>query len=282
MNSLNFESEYDNRARVPAHPEIFAAWEREAKAYRERAATADRAELGLQYGDSSRQIIDLFLSERRQKGPLAVFVHGGYWRAFEPALFGHMASGLNARGVDVAVVGYDLCPLVSIRTIVQQIRRACLMLWRRFETRLLVYGHSAGGHLAACMIATDWRAIDPTAPADLVPAAYSLSGLFDLTPLVGLSMNVDLRLDIAEARDVSPLFWPAPRDRILDAVVGGGESSEFLRQSRVIAEGWGKGGTTTRYREIPGANHFTVLDPLADANSGMVDRLVDLATSSLG
>ena len=140
----------------------------------------------------------------------------------------------------------------------------------------MVYGHSAGGHLAGAMVATDWQALYPKMPADLVPAAYSISGLFDLTPLVQVTMAQDLRLDDAEARRVSPLFWPAPQGRMFDAVVGGLESSEFLRQSRVIAETWKKGGAETRYEDVAGANHFTVLDALTDPQSAMVGRLVEL------
>ena len=90
---------------------------------------------------------------------------------------------------------------------------------------MLVFGHSAGGHLAACMLATDWKAAAPEISVDLVPAAYSISGLFDLAPLVGVTMNQDLRLDAEEARRVSPLFWPAPAGRIFDAVVGALESA---------------------------------------------------------
>jgi arylformamidase len=95
------------------------------------------------------------------------------------------------------VVGYDLCPIVTIADIVEQIRRACVFLWLRFGRRLLVSGHSAGGQLAAAMVATDWPSLYPKAPADLVPAGYAISGVFDLTPLTGLSMNQDLRLDTA-------------------------------------------------------------------------------------
>jgi arylformamidase len=142
---------------------------------------------------------------------------------------------------------------------------------------MMVFGHSAGGHLAAAMLATDWQALYPKAPADLVPTAYSISGLFDLTPLLGIAMAQDLRLDKAEVRHVSPLFWPPPRGRVFDAVVGALESSEFLRQSRVIADAWEKGGAQTRYQEIAGTNHFTVLDALRDPHSDMVKRLAELA-----
>src|SRR6266566_5092263 len=149
---------------------------------------------------------------------------------------------------------------------------------RRFGKRMFVYGHSAGGHLAACALATDWKAYGM--PDNAVPAACAISGLFDLTPLVGISMNQDLRLDLLEARRVSPLFWDAPRGRVLDVIVGAQESREFLRQSREIADAWAKAGTTTRCEEAPG-NHFTVLDPLADPGSATAKRLAGLAEQTL-
>ena len=276
--SVDYEAEYNIRARVPEHPQIFAAWEREAAAYRGETTATRRAELGIRYGSTARQTIDLFLPLDGGTAPLALFIHGGYWRSFDPSFFSHSARGLNGRGVAVAVAGYDLAPQVRIADIVDQMRQACLYLWRRFGRRVLVFGHSAGGHLAACMLATDWKAVAPAAPTDLVAAAYSISGLFDLGPLVGTAMNADLRLDAEEARRVSPLFWPAPVGRPFDAVVGGLESSEFLRQSRVIAETWGKAGVTTRYEAVPGTNHFTVIGALTDPHSAMVERLAALAT----
>jgi arylformamidase len=279
---IDYEAEYNNRARVPEHPDIFARWTREAEDYRAEAMQERRAELGLRYGSTLRQVIDLFspksdVTRRNGTVPLALFIHGGYWRSLEPSLFSQVARGANAHGVAVAVVGYDLCPQVTIAEIIDQIRHACLFLWLRIGRRMMVYGHSAGGHLAAAMVATDWQSLYPKAAADLVPTAYSISGLFDLSPLVHVAMAQDLRLDEAEARSVSPLFWPPPRGRVLDAVVGELESSEFLRQSRVIAEAWEKGGAQTRYQEIAGTNHVTVLDALTDPQSDMVRRLAELA-----
>ena len=274
---VDYEAEYNNRARVPEHPEIFARWAREAEDYRAEAMKERRAELGLSYGESLRQFIDLFSPRPGVTAPLALFIHGGYWRSLDPSLFSHMARGLNSRGVAVAVVGYDLCPEVTIAEIIEQIRHACLFLWLRTGRRMMIYGHSAGGHLAGAMVATDWHERYPKAPADLVPAAYSISGLFDLTPLAQVTMAQDLQLDDAQARQVSPLFWPAPAGRVFDAVVGGLESSEFLRQSRVIAEAWGKADARTRYEEVAGTNHFTVIDALPDPQSAMVARLAELA-----
>jgi len=274
---IDYEAEYNNRARVPEHVEIFARWTREAEDYRVEAMQARRAELGLSYGETQRQFIDLFSPHPEVTAPLALFIHGGYWRSLEPTMFSHTARGLNAKGIAVAVVGYDLCPNVTIAEIIEQIRHACIFLWLRTRQRMMVYGHSAGGHLAGAMVATDWHALYPNAPADLVPAAYSISGLFDLMPLVGIAMNQDLRLDDASERAASPLFWPAPKGCVFDAVVGSLESSEFLRQSRVIAEAWSKAGARARYEAIAGTNHFTVIDALSDPASAMVARLVELA-----
>ncbi len=274
---IDYEAEYNNRARVPEHAEIFARWARAAEDYRAQAMQERRAELGLMYGSSLRQFIDLFSPQPDVTAPLALFIHGGYWRSLDPSMFSHMARGINAHGVAVGVVGYDLCPEVTVAEIIDQIRHACLFLWLRTGRRMMVYGHSAGGHLAGAMVATDWQALYPKAPADLVPAAYSISGVFDLAPLVGLTMAQDLRLDAAEARRVSPLSWPVPEGRLFDAVVGGLELSEFLRQSRSVAETWGKAGMQTRYEAIAGTNHFTVIDALADPQSAMVGRLAELA-----
>jgi arylformamidase len=270
--AIDYEKEYDNRGRVPEHPGIFARNERDAAAYR---AAAAGAELGGKYGPSPRQTIDLFPGQAG--GPLAMFIHGGWWRSRDPSAYSHFAGGPNTHGVTVAVAGYDLCPQVSIAAIIEQMRAACLYLWRKKHQRIMVYGHSAGGHLAACMVATDWKTIAPDAPGDLVPAAYAISGVFDLAPLTQISVNADLKLDDKTARACSPLYWHVPAGRTLDAVVGSLESSEFLRQSRTVVDAWRQAKAQTRYEEIAGTNHFTVVDPLADGKSAMTKRIVELA-----
>jgi len=276
MADLDYEAEYNVRARVPEYEQIFLRWARDAENYRADALKEGRAELGLAYGDTPRQTVDLFLPPGNATGPLAVFVHGGYWRSLDPSLFSHLARGLNARGIAVAVAGYDLCPIVTIADIIEQIRRVCVFLWQRRGQRMLVYGHSAGGHLAACMVATDWPSLFPKAPTDLVPAGYAISGLFDLTPLLKTSMNLDLKLDSEAARAVSPQFWPLRSGRVFDTVVGALESSEFRRQSQALAEAWKQGGAETRFAEIGATNHFTVLDGLTDPENPMTARVVEL------
>jgi arylformamidase len=273
MPEIDYEWEYDNRGRVPEHEVIFAGMVRDSEAYR---AASPSAELGISYGPSARQIVNFFPAATAD-APLAVFIHGGYWRTRDPSSYSHFAKILNANGVSVAVAGYDLAPQVSIADIIEQMRAACLYLWRKHRRRLFVFGHSAGGHLTACMLATDWQTLDSTAPSDLVPAAYAVSGLFDLTPLLHLSTNADFKLNETSARASSPIYWKVPAGRTLDIVVGGAESDEFIRQSRSIADEWTKQGVATRYGIIEDANHFTVVQPLNDPASAMSRRVVELA-----
>jgi arylformamidase len=269
---IDFEAEYNNRASVPEHPSLIAGWARDAQAWRESRQNSYHT---ISYGPGARNTIDVFPS--REQGDIAVFIHGGYWQALDGSFFSHLAAGLNAHGVSVAIPSYDLCPQVSVDDIIAQMRMAAREL-ARLGRRLVITGHSAGGHLAACLMATDWRSIDAALPDDLVKAAYTISGLFDLGPLVKTSINNALGLDAAAARQASPLFWPPPPHGSLDAVVGGDESAEYFRQSRTIVDAWGRAGIATRFAEVSGANHFTAIAPMADPRSPMTLRLAELAT----
>jgi arylformamidase len=265
---IDYEVEYNNRARVPENPSIMAGWAKDAAAWRERHVPRV-----IRYGPGARNIIDFFPGDH--DGPVVVFIHGGYWQAFDSSSFSHLAAGLNAHGISVAIPSYDLCPGVTVDRIIGEMREASREL-ARLGRSLVISGHSAGGHLAACMLATDWPEYDATLPKDLVVAAYAISGLFDLVPLVQTSINRALHLDNMTAGAASPLFWKVPARGSLDAVVGENESAEYFRQSRTIVERWGAAGVPTRFDTVPGANHFTAIAPLADPDSPMVRRLKEL------
>jgi arylformamidase len=266
---MDLEAEYNNRARVPEHPDIIAGWQRDAAAFRAAAG----GELDLAYGDHARQRVDVFRSKDDQAGPMAMFVHGGYWVNFDKDHFSHMARGLEFHGVPMAVPSYRLAPEVRIGDIIEDMRRCCLFLWQRYSRRLVIAGHSAGGHLAAAMLATDWKSLG--APEDLVTAGLGISGVYDLRPLIPIAMNASLRLDEPEARAVSPLLWPTPTGAF-EVWVGEAESDEFRRQSRTLVAAWQGGGVDVRYREAPGANHFTVIAPLAQPESDITGALAGL------
>jgi arylformamidase len=266
---VDYEVEYNNRARVPENPALIAGWASDAAAYR-----AQHAPRAMSYGPGARHSIDLFAGNG--DGPIVVFIHGGYWQALDGSFFSHCARGLNAHGISVAIPSYDLCPAVTVEEIIRQMQAATREL-ARLGRPLVISGHSAGGQLAACLLATDWSALDAPLPADFILAAYAISGLFDLVPLVGTTINNALRLDAEAARAASPLFWNVPSRGSLDAVVGENESAEYFRQSKTVVERWGAAGLEMRFGVVPAANHFTAIAPLADPVSPMVGRLRELA-----
>jgi acetyl esterase/lipase len=265
---LDFEAEYNNRARVPDHPTHIAGWQRDAAAYRETA----RCELDLAYGPGERHRLDLFHPEGGDPGgPVVLFIHGGYWQAFDKSSSSHLARGANARRLTVAIPSYDLAPQVKLSEIIAQVEAAANFVMQRTGRSLVATGHSAGGHLTACLMAK------PDALQRPIRVGMPISGLFDLAPLVPTSINRALRMSVDEARELSPLNWTPPTSGRLVAVVGGAESSEFLRQSSAIVEQWGKAGLAARYHEVPGANHFDVIAGLANPGDPLVDILADLA-----
>ncbi len=270
---IDYEAEYNNRARVPEHPAIIEGWARDAAAYRETA----KADLDRAYGLAPRLQYDLFHPDTPADDARAivVFIHGGYWQALDRKHFSHMARGMNAQGFTVCIPSYDLCPQVRIGDIVAEIRDLARHLWENHRKPIVACGHSAGGHLVAALLTSDWGARH--LPKRLAPAGMAISGLFDLLPLVSTSLNAALRMDLKEAIAQSPLAMGTPYGTKLIASVGGEESAEYLRQSRVIVDIWGRGGVGTKLRIEDGANHFTVLAPLANPESSMVGDLANLA-----
>lgn len=258
---MDLQAEYDNGAKVPDYRQIVSRWEQQAADFR---ATHPQAVLDLPYGDSERQRMDIFPAS--PDAPIALFIHGGYWQRMHRHVFSHFATGLLAHGIGVAIPSYDLCPQVGIADIAEQMRRATALLARRTGRRLLVTGHSAGGHLAAMLLATDWTRYD--LPAGTVAAALPISGLFDLPPLRHTTIADPLGLDEAEAHRLSPMFLPSPNLPI-HAVVGGDEGQEYTRQSRGIAEAWG--GT---WESLPNHNHFTIAALLTNPDSPLTRRAV--------
>lgn len=261
---MDLEAEYNNRARVPDHPAVMQRWREAAAAARDAHPPETVA-----YGPGPRELMDLFSAG--DDAPVAVFLHGGYWQALDKDWFSGLAPALLAHGVSLAIPSYDLAPAVRLGRILSQVREAVELIRARTGRRPVVFGHSAGGHMAACML-SEGRA----------SAAVAISGVFDLAPLIPTTLNVALRLDEMEAAALSPVHWPVPDGStpggtILDCVVGADESPEFLRQSRTMADLWGGRGVETRYEALPGLNHFTVLDPLFDPDSALVRRIAGLA-----
>ena len=270
---MDYEAEYNNRRRVPEYAGHGARWSAASAAYREQWSDAG---LDLPYGSGERHRYDLFPAGPVD-APLVVYIHGGYWQRGDRKDYSFLARALNAAGMDVALPSYSLCPAVSVMDIVAELQAFLAALWKKTGRHPLVTGHSAGGHLTAAMLATDWSRVAGL-PADLVRAGIPISGVFELAPLVGTSINDLVGLDAAAARAASPMLWPAPpKGGALVATVGGAESGEFLRQSRALAAAWAKVGLDCEYLEVPRANHFTVVDALAQPDSALFEAASRLA-----
>lgn len=266
--SIDFEAQYNNRARVPDHPAHITGWQKDAAAYRQSAS----CELDVAYGDGERHHIDFFHPATGDKGGAVIlFIHGGYWQSLDKSYFSHLARGANERGLTVAIPSYDLAPTAKLSEIITCIENAANFVMKRIDRTLVATGHSAGGHLSACLMA------NPEAVSRPIKAAMPISGLFELAPLVSTSINKALGLSLEEAHRLSPSDWKPPAGGHLAAIVGGAESEEFLRQSRLIADRWSHVGVATRYYEVPGAHHFDVIAGLADPADPLVEILERLA-----
>ncbi len=275
-----FDAQYNNRARIPEHLEILRQWaDRSAEARASLPCTLDLA-----YGDDPSERLDVFLP-RAQGAPVLVYLHGGYWRALDKRDQSFVATAFVDAGAMVVLPNYALCPAVSIDHIVLQLTRALAWVWRHAAAyggdpiRIVVAGHSAGGHLAAMLLACDWHRVAPDLPGDLVRSALAVSGVFELEPLRHAPfLAPDLHLDAASALRLSPAAMATPTaGHRLVAVVGGDESEEFLRQNERIAEAWG-GEVVGVCEQVPGRHHMNVLFALAEP----AERTHRLALQLLG
>jgi arylformamidase len=262
--AAELERQYDNRARVPAHPQILASWAERS----EQVRRSIQCELDVPYGTSPSETLDIFPAARAGS-PVLVFIHGGYWRALDKADHSFIAPPFVDAGATVIVPNYGLCPAVDIGTIAVQMARAIAWMWRNAARyggdpeRIVVAGHSAGGHLATMLLCCHWRSVEEDLPKELVSRALSISGLYDLGPLRHVAfLQKDLRLDDDQVRRLSPVCFPKPRGRLLTAV-GAVETDEFRRQNRLMRAAWGS-TAVPQVLEVPEANHFTVLHELAD------------------
>ncbi len=237
-----------------------------APGWRRRAALAREKHQpfgDFKYGPHPRESIDLFRVEGA-KGCL-VYVHGGYWRSFSKWETSFVATGFVEDGFSVALINYPLCPDVTIADIRHSVQRAFAHLWLELLTpdekrRIVVTGHSAGGHLAVLHMATDWPSFGP--PQDPLAGVISLSGVFDVAPLQHTSMNGDLRITDGNAAAINLTMAKPLCHCPLVLAVGGDESAEFHRQSEAQAKAWAV--LSPQLIDLPGFNHYTIVDSLAD------------------
>lgn len=264
------DAQYNNRAAVPDHGDYLARWASDSASV--RAHMPDH--LDLAYGDHPRARLDVF-GARRADGPAPalLFIHGGYWQALDKESFSFPAPALTAAGIAYVPISYPLAPDANLDEIVENARQAVAWLWKNGDrfgidtNNIFVAGHSAGGHLTAMMMGTDWPSIAPDLPADLVTAGCAISGLYDLEPIRLAYLNDVVGLDSDMARRNSPIHYPPDAAGTLLLVVGEDETDEFRRQQSAMLEAWRGHELVGVAVELPALNHFSVVDGLADPRS---------------
>lgn len=234
----------------------------------------DRADMerNLSYGALPTERLDL-LKSSTPNAPVLIFIHGGYWQWLDKDDYAFALEPLVTAGALVATINYPLCPEVSLDILVERVRSACAWVWRNVRhyggdpERLHVAGHSAGGHLAAMLAATDWQNFQLGLPNHIIKSIIPISGLFDLEPIRLISLNDGMGMDQDTAKRNSPLFISPTHALPVTVVVGGDESGEFQRQSREFSDAWRNKAGRLEYLESPGHDHFTVIESMTEPNN---------------
>jgi arylformamidase len=264
------DREYDNRAKVADSAEYLARYASEsAKARRDLECRLD-----LRYGPGAGETLDVFPATDFRPAPIQVFIHGGYWRALDKADFSFVARAFGPAGAAVVVVNYGLIPAIDIDELARQCRASIAWVYRNAGSfggdseRIFISGHSAGGHLVAMLMSTDWPAFDRL-PADLIKAGCGISGLYDLEPIRLSYLNETLKLTPDQVRRNSPVLQVPARSGPLLLAVGAEEGPEYLRQTRDLARAWRGRGLPCEVLEMPGLHHFSIVWQLESPESDL-------------
>ena len=273
MNQAALDAQYNNRERFPDYKERFDKWNELST----KARAMLDGHLDVAFGSRPKEAIDIFPAEG-QGAPIYVFVHGGYWYSLDKSACSYVAQGMRPHGVMTVVNNYDLAPAVGMDEIVRQNRQAIAWLYRHGAEyggdpkRIYVCGHSAGGHLACMMLATDWPTFSPGVPQDVVKGVCAISGLFDLEPIQLSYLNDTLGMTPEAALRNSPVRQSYATQAPLLLVVGADESEEYQRQTHLMADFWRARGGSTEVVVPEDLDHFSIVDSLYDPAAELVHK----------
>jgi arylformamidase len=270
---LQRDASYNNRWAVPGHMADLDKWAHDSAAVR----SAVRCDLDVAYGVGDRETLDILYPDRDGPVPLIVFLHGGYWLSMTKDSYSFIGKNFVEAGAAFAVVGFGLCPDITLAHMTGQVERAIAHLWDGAETygfdrdRFYLAGHSSGGHLAA-MVLSGGVTGNPPVPPETFKASIIVSGLFDLALIAATYINTYIQLDDAGVAALSPLHHVPPAEkRIGPLILGTGElelAEYFLHQSRYAAA-WVENGHDLQMCDAGGYQHFDVPYDLANADGGL-------------
>lgn len=279
LTQAQLDQEYNVRAGIPDYQNIFDRWKRDSAAFR----TSDSILRDLKYGHGAAQGIDIFRTGERG-APLIVFIHGGYWQSLDKSDFSYIARPYVEDGLNFAAINYRLAPAASMAEIVADVRDALVWLYRNAESHgcdpenIFVTGSSAGGHLTAISLSTDWREFG--VPLNMIKGGCALSGLYDLEPIRLTYLNEKVCLDAEAAYQFSPIHHVPTIAPPLLLAVGGDESAEFHRQQANYADAWRARGLSCEIIEQTDGHHFDMCDRLGDRRSPVYQAVVKMARAS--
>ncbi|WMS43832.1 alpha/beta hydrolase [Acuticoccus sp. MNP-M23] len=272
----DLDAAYDVEAAVPD----FMAYARQFVTGSAEFRARTRCRLGVRYGPTVDEYADIFPADRRG-APILIFIHGGFWRSLSAGDFSFCAEGPQRAGITTVVANYTLAPKATMGEIIRQMRALVAWTFRHAkdiggnESEIYVCGHSAGGHLTAEMMLTDW-ARDYGLPPGLIRGGIPISGLFDLEPIKLLSfVQPDLRLTDGDVAAHSPAAHVRGGQPPTLLTYGSDEPSEFLRQSDEFLAAWRKAGNRASFLPQLGRNHFTAITELADPASTLCRAIFD-------
>ncbi len=269
----DWDDAYANRDHIDDAQKFIDSWEILAPKFRQDwAEGAGSLQLDVPYGTSQREKFDVFYPAGSAKG-LFVFVHGGYWVAFDKSNWSHLARGALDRGWAVALPSYTLCPNARISEITSQVGAAIETAAGLIDGPIVLAGHSAGGHLVSRMGCAN--APLGAAVSARIRRIVSISGLHDLRPFLQLELNSSLMLDEAEAAAESPALLLPTEGIEIDCVVGGIERPEFIRQNVLLANIWVGLGARTREIIVEGKHHFNIIEELHDHQHGWLHNALN-------
>ena len=268
------EEGYNVRLLVDDFDSLINTWFQRSEQFR---SVVDNS-VNCQYDIGEKNKIDLFRCGKTN-APLYVFVHGGYWQRGDKSIYSFVAESFVRSGIDVALIGYHLCPESSMTGIVNQIRTALIWLWRNAHNydiskdRINISGHSAGGHITGMILATDWKIISADLPNDLVKTGIPISGIYQLEPLRKTTIADALGLDDAESMALSPHFFEPTTKAPILVTLGGSETSEFHWQTDQFVEKWKLNEAPLEYHAEPEVDHFGVVERLASKESQIFKKI---------
>ena len=265
----SLDLEYNNRGRFPDTADCKAA---QVSGSDEAKAEFD-CQLDIRFGTGNTDLLDIYIAAGDGPRPIHVFFHGGYWKSNTKNDFGFVAKPFVPYGVTTIVVEYPLIPSVRMGTLIDRCCASLEWTWRNAETfggdknNITISGHSAGGHITAMMMQTDWSNYGEGLPKDLVKGGCSISGVSDLEPVRLSFQNNELQFTPDEAAEFSTLFMAPKHPGPLLAVAGGIEGAEFIRQTTELADAWGAKGMDVKSWVMESKHHFTTINEFLEPES---------------